>query len=449
LSATPTAFWLLVFGLPLVLATFLIRAGRKRWIGSDPHCRACNYILHGLQSNRCPECGATLSPTAIQHGQPRRRWGPFLSGWLILIFLAIFTISGGISALRDIEWYHYKPTHFVMEDLNSGQPTIALRAWTELMRRDSAGSLAASTRDDLVKYALLRQANAQPPFTALDTATVNYLGARCLAGDLPKDQQTKFFEQCFRIRLAVRAKVILGDYVPYLVIHEGIGPTQSFFAPGLPSFWTKVILMNASIDGKKESRSGGVSSESMGFGAGTMGSSVNCSVPGKHQLDLTIRIEISHGQFGPAGLPTLYEAEQTISANFEVLATKPDNLIQATSQPSMTAGLRAAFTPSNFRFDSKNMNMLEGNIGISGAPQNLAYDVIAVYGGKEHNLSTIAYKMGSGMWSYGVNGTVTPPPPATVNIILRPSEKAARESVDLYGYWSQELVFPNVPVSRQ
>jgi hypothetical protein len=35
-----------------------------------------------------------------------------------------------------------------------------------------------------------------------------------------------------------------------------------------------------------------------------------------------------------------------------------------------------------------------------------------------------------------------------VDIILRPSEQAARDTVDQYRFWNQELVYPNVPVAQ-
>jgi hypothetical protein len=208
-----------------ILGSLLLYVGRRRRVGGAPHCRNCNYLLHGLSSERCPECGSVLSSAAIVYGEPRRRWKSFFAGWLVLLLLGFLVFTGGISEFQSVDWYHYKPAHFVLRDLNSGRAPDQQRAWTELMRRDAAKSLSADVRDAMARFTLTQQANAVQPYNSLDTDTINYLGARCLANDLPADQRTRFFEQSIRTKLIVRNPVVAGDRVPYLTIHDGLGPT--------------------------------------------------------------------------------------------------------------------------------------------------------------------------------------------------------------------------------
>ncbi len=62
-------FLLLILGVILLaLGIILTYRESSRRLGDDPHCRKCGYLLHGLESQRCPECGATLSPEAIARG---------------------------------------------------------------------------------------------------------------------------------------------------------------------------------------------------------------------------------------------------------------------------------------------------------------------------------------------------------------------------------------------
>jgi hypothetical protein len=35
-----------------------------------------------------------------------------------------------------------------------------------------------------------------------------------------------------------------------------------------------------------------------------------------------------------------------------------------------------------------------------------------------------------------------------VDIVLRPSDSFARQTLDLYSFWNQEVVIPNVPVKQ-
>jgi len=47
---------------------------RRRCISVDPHCRICDYILLHLKSDRCPECGTTISPENTIIGKFQRQW---------------------------------------------------------------------------------------------------------------------------------------------------------------------------------------------------------------------------------------------------------------------------------------------------------------------------------------------------------------------------------------
>ena len=424
----------------LPLAVGLLYAGRRRRIGDDPHCRRCNYILHGIESERCPECGATLSPAAIIRGERRRRWGPFAAGWVILLMVGGLLVAVSDDSLSNIDWYEYTPTYFVLRDLNSTTPANVQRAWTELVRRDTAGELSAERRDRLVVFALAQQAAAKPPYGPMDTAAVNYLGTRLVAGDLPAAQRTKVFEQSVRMTLQIRPKVIAGDLVPYLFAHDGAGPENH-------SIWIRITEAGATIDGKPVSGNDGGSSGFSGFSSGSFGSALKCPVVGKHSATLTCQITMFAGTFDSATATLLYRADRTLSGNFEVLATEPSGYMQPMFDPKLVAAMAAAIKPTSFRYNIKQKS-LDGQFNISGLPVNLACDVYVRYGGNETKLSAMTCAVGSPC-DYGVGGKVKGSVPTTIDIILRPSEKAARQTVDFRTFWNQEIVFPNVPVAQQ
>jgi len=382
-----------------------------------------------------------LSPAMIVRGEPRRRWAAFLSGWGIFLLIGTFGTLGGISWLQTVDWYQHEPAYFVFRDLNSQQGASVQRACTELVRRDGLGRLSAEWRDELVRFALARQAKCAAPYTVLDSAAVDYLGNRWIAGDLPKKQQTKFFEQIVRLKAAVRPTVIAGDRVPYLVIHEGLGPSA------VSNVWLKLSMRGVMLDGKPLNGTVGGYAATSGFGSGTTGSSIDCPAVGKHEISLTIRVEIFHGPFD-APISPAWGNDRTLPANFEVLPKEQSHALQVIFDPKLSAAMRSAIKPDSFSYGTRDKN-IEGNIEISGAASNLAYEVFARYGGQEHLLNAVTYVAQTGQASYSVFGQHETAPPATVDIILRPSEKVARETVNLQSYWNQELVYPNVPITKR
>jgi hypothetical protein len=435
------SLWIPVYVVPLLLAGVLLYFGRRRRVGTDPHCRRCNYLLHGIESERCPECGGMLSQGAIVRGEPRRRWGLLIFGWLVVLLVGSLWVTDAIIRLQGVNWYQYEPTHYVLRDLNSNQIATAQRAWTELVRRDAAGSLSAQTRDQLVRFALARQGNARVPYNSLDMDAVNYLGNRAVANDLTPDEKTKFFEQTMQLRLVVRPKVILGDAVPYVAYQDGMGPN-------IGNFWARLSMHGAGIDGKVVQREGG--SSSSGFGPGSFGSYLKCRTAGKHEISVTFRIEIFSGPFDLPGSIPLYQSDRTLTGNFEVVTMKPGDLVQPIFDPKLAATVKSVIVPQSFHFNARNGNSFEGNILFVGAPVNFAFDVYVRYGGRDQRLGAVTCSARGGVFSNGdfVSGKGKPPVPAMVDIILRPSEQAARDTVDQYRFWNQELVYPNVPVAQ-
>ena len=104
-------------GLPV---RWLIFTRLRCWRGDELRCGKCEYLLHGIESNRCPECGTLIDYQNIARGCRRGRSLRIVVGLGLLI--AAFAISE--SSLRgwswSIYWYQYKPTSEVMQDLKHG-----------------------------------------------------------------------------------------------------------------------------------------------------------------------------------------------------------------------------------------------------------------------------------------------------------------------------------------
>jgi hypothetical protein len=153
---------LLIMGLILLHAgAFLLRlAWFPRRIGETPHCRSCGYILEGIDSDRCPECGQHVSPRTIVRGQRVRR--PYLAA--IACLLVLLGLTASILTLTDrfraIDFYSYKPTGWVIADLRSADYAVRWEAWVALDGRMKQGKFDERHRDGLDEVAIQLRSSA-------------------------------------------------------------------------------------------------------------------------------------------------------------------------------------------------------------------------------------------------------------------------------------------------
>ncbi len=189
-----------IIGLLLLTMQGLIQIKAGFWPrrrGEEPYCRACGYLLIGLDSQRCPECGAFLSPLAIVHGKRLRRLGLGLAGVTMILPVGAMLYGGWrISSVRfDINWYHFKPTFLVMHDLRSSAPGVADVAIAELERRDLADDLSSKYQQQIVQMGLAQQATMSQ--TVLTTKLIEFLERQYHAGHLTEAEKDAVWAAVF------------------------------------------------------------------------------------------------------------------------------------------------------------------------------------------------------------------------------------------------------------
>jgi hypothetical protein len=141
----------------LVVVSAFVMFKRGLWpqrYGDDPHCRHCGYLLIGIDAKRCPECGTALLPNNIVFGERHRQLGIAAIGAAILLIPGIVLVS---VIVHGISWYHFKPTYFVIHDLQSGGAG-SKQAMGELDRRENTGGVAAKYEQRIVELGLAQQA---------------------------------------------------------------------------------------------------------------------------------------------------------------------------------------------------------------------------------------------------------------------------------------------------
>jgi hypothetical protein len=442
MSAIPGRLWV-CDAVGLLLAASLLYVGRKRRVGSEPHCPKCNYLLRGIQSDRCPECGTLRTAATAVRGEPKRRWTAFLAGSLVFLLISAFTIWCSIEDMQKVDWYSYKPAYFVLWDLNSNHKIAALRAWSELKKRDSIASLSAYARYGMAQFAMEQQTKiGSSGYFFTDFEPMNYLESRIVREDLPLDQKTKLFEQSVVFALEVRNKIIAGDLVSYEVTTDRLGPLSGDYSLELT---TPIVC----IDGKRADVP-----NSPDFGSTALFGNLhifsccnyNSPTPGEHELELTLRVKIFKGQFDRGTL--VYSADQKLSASFEILPSKPDSFISSVFDPKLATAVKAAVGPPRISVKADG-HSLDGDIPFNDPPVDLAYDVYASYAGEEQFIGRIVWTIGDGDPDYILSCELRRPAPTSMDIILRPTELAARVSVKQYSVWNQELIFHDVAVVKE
>jgi hypothetical protein len=482
---------------------------RGRWprrVGQTPHCAHCDYILTGLSgAERCPECGSSLAGRGTTYGEYPRRKGLDWVGLLLVVLTIAFMAAAG--PLSRVQWYHYRPFGWVLKDLDVpglqpradaeirrrlnanelsaaqvsawldhllAQPSPLTPAeWSELARRSADGTLSAaqqrawasrlipdldgSTQDSrraaaelwrlaragqlpsevtaaLDERALKEQASlADPP---ADPELIDYLGARFADHALSPEQQRRFLANVNRLGLEVRPAVGRDDRVPYHITTGGHGPQ---------TWRRRVQCLGVWVDGRKVS-DGGFSSTGGISGSGWTGSAIGRQPPGKHTLRVTVQATLGLSDRGVDGNDPLDRSTVDLTAPFEVLDGETAvALVTSPDAATMAKRVRAA----QFRYEPSQYDPLSGMIYLDRPPVDVAFEAFArLPDGREYKLGTVAAPKGAnGGWTVGAHEK--PPPFAPrIDVILRSSPAAARETTGITQIWNGEVVLKDVPVEQ-
>jgi hypothetical protein len=395
-----------------------------------------------------------------------RRLAPAGAGFLSIVMGASTVWGGAMGVARAIDWAYFLPIDSDVRDLWSPVPITAASALESLERREEAKRLPEKYREELVQFALADQA---APTTGPNTqALMNYLGGRLLAHDLGAADASRFLRQCVRLSLEVRHKAVAGKWVSYWIKIETRGPKTP---PSVDStVWElQVGGWPALIDGTSNKDRGGV------FGLAIGGVSIGqpflekafatCSSAGRHVLTCKVQIRIlylgvglTHGMALNVRTPDsdaadpnegqlLWKEERIFSAPVIVFADDGPDVFKLIDQPGSEAAMRKCITPHDLECNGNSHGTVEGHLQLKKLPYNIAFDVIARYGGKEHPLRSITARTmeDTDLHFWGSELFELPCQP-TVDIILRSSREVAEDTPDLYAIWKGEIVYLNVPI---
>lgn len=430
----------------LLIGIVLTSVGvRGRVVSQNPHCAACGFDLIGTDlaspSALCSECGTALSvPGAVLRGARQRR-PAFLGVGLLLLVLSLsitgVAIYGGV---KGINWNTLKPAWLLMRELQTSNQTVSTAAMKELESRLAAGTLGADRAAKIMELALARQAD---PNAVWFVAWGNYLESCRGRGLMSPEQVQAYARHAPLISIEARPKISEGSN---LQIRARVGGGRIGEKSNL-SITLKSI--DTSEGGRVIGTGGGGGSMGLGTqGWGSMGSSVVVKgPPGAHTLVSRWKFGVVEG--GLEGTP-IVTWEESFEVPVQVLPAGSVD-VEVVEDESLRPAIQAAFSATQCEVYSNGSLGLEANgmINSTGTSIGLAYDVFwrATDGSAEWKLGSVNFNAGSGSSGYGYGGRLPKDFNQTqVDVVLRPSIRAATETTGIFKIWGGELVLPKVPV---
>jgi len=432
-----------------------------RRVGEHPHCRKCGFDLHGsmgsggVRPGSCPECGADLSVgRRVVTGLRRRR--------LSVVGVGLLMVVGGVGAGGALLWVNgqqvnlnqYKPVWLLRNEANRHGTGTSGDALDELVSRLHAGKLSRSQVDGLVSDALVVQGNAS---TAWDTDWGEIVEQAKDVGWITPADWVAYAETAARSAYTVDVRPRVGRGEPvYRWVRTGRARMSErtggfhvrtsdahMLLDGVPqSHWSKGRSSSSAITGRS---GGGASGRSIDFDEQAWG-----DLPaGAYPVAFFQRVEVSRDanrDWQPDG-PVIVTFEMTMADRLQLV---DESTVAAVVDESLRQGVRDALTVERMEVrHGDEWNYFSGSIRLDHPPVGLAFDVyLRDDQGREVRLGWINEGMQDAT-TYGLDGQ---PPTwgewtdSTADVVLRPSEKAALSSHDVFEYWGEEVVFEDVTV---
>jgi hypothetical protein len=430
---------LINFGLfaMIIAGIWLLRRGiRGRALDDHPICRQCRFDLfnRAKESNRCPECGAQLDQfgaTIIGNRQARYR---LVWAGLALLVAGVLPLGSQIGlAVSGVDPMHLKPTWWLLREL-PGDKRYGINGLNtgELQRRLLANQLSLKDESRLVQLILGFQQDLSHPWDPRWGDMIEWIHNR---GNLSTEAWNAYIADDQPGTLEVRPRVARGEPIVFQLNAELRGSTA--FAKVSSSLSITPSVPGAAIEYPMW---GGSAGETLGF-YGWVELTPNAwkqIQPGEHELDVTVTG--SNGWTGPGPHPPLKLSGKWILApdGESVVTTYRDEALAAQLRQTLSYQIRDD-TANEFRVCVK-----------SDDPRFvLAYDIFVRDGTRECT--------GTTMWAT-VNGVgcshreavftgTNVPAGRTVDLIMRPSLTAARQTVYQTRVLDHEFVLKNVTLN--
>lgn len=422
----------------LVGVALLARGLRGRRVGDEPHCR-CGYLLHGLESEVCPECGEALTPARIRYGTRRRiRW-QIIAASLCLAF-ALTGLSLHLAGVAQrIDWYRLAPMSWLANAAESGNRD----ALAEIDRRLGAPKINASDFRAAVETGLRVQEN-RPPAADLQ-AWLNLLSKLESKACLSPQQRDQFFSNIVELSLVARSRLRQGDPLAYRIDMLVRAPNTGLFARRL-EFTGAKLGADGPVwlgHGMTESLNSAVplgDRQSSSSSVGTTRVS-----PGQTALAVSFVLSLKAvGTSASSGTP-LWSKAQTLTAPVTILPPDAPDPIARHTDEQIGRAWRGALEVNNITSEPGDASIApRADMGVRAKPpipRSAAFDIWLEVAGRKERLANLSIRAPLAFAAtYFVGGrTSLPLADGPVRVILRGSREATLAQPDIDDYFDGEI----------
>ncbi|MFT3685552.1 MAG: hypothetical protein QM783_11590 [Phycisphaerales bacterium] len=498
MNATIVSILLGVF-LAGILLFVLGRRGRR--LNSHPQCKWCGFDLQGVypESVTCPECGAGLKRKGAVRMGVRNRMPLVMALGVVVALLPLaplFTVL--YAAFTGTNLAKYTPTGVLLWQTKVASPALNKQIAEELIDRLIKKQLDKTQAKAVGDRVLDIQGDRNAQWDDVWGDVIERLN---LNGDLSKEQQARFRKQSAVLTLRARAVVRAGDTLPISVklASNRIGANSQLLAVAMldSAKIGDTSLKKPSAITSTVFRGGAMPASSVYFylygpklNAGwTMSQpqeqvvTINvprATEPGTFTLNATLRCIVSDAQSGwgntrsKAGDPDA--SDFTITQQITVLAPDAEPVKLTTPTPEAEKELTELLKQTNLQANvSASQSFIpllspvsvsrsiSGQLTVDKPKTPFAFDVFVRLRDKEYSIGQIASAPAAqrqgGYWGgYAGNGQLSYYLAAelptlqrsdkAIDLIFRPSTKAALRTADLVEIYGKEIVFKDFPLTR-
>lgn len=169
-----------------------------------------------------------------------------------------------------------------------------------------------------------------------------------------------------------------------------------------------------------------------------------------HRVSVRLRQEIYGSEIRNGRRLKVFEKDYEFADSFEVVADSQAAQIRIITDKSTRDEIAAGFKLENFRVRSALQTgcYLTGQISISNTPVAIACDALAEFDSVDHaHLGPVKALAAGGIFQTSVFAEVPCDCPRRLDIVLRCTADAARETVDMTEVWVGQIVLQDVPFS--
>ena len=210
------SLWLIAggCGVMVVVVLGLWLTGRlKRRVGTEPHCRKCNYPLTGLESDRCPECGTELvEGRTVILGRRKAATGLVVFANVLLIVGLAAMFLAARAGYEKTPWFQLMPLSMVQSRAATGTQA----AIDELLARYDAKETSDTDRRAILDTLIEIQGN---PALTWNPELGKIIETARKIDLIQLEPWHRYLEQMQSHTVKIRPKLVAGETV-YTGIHH-------------------------------------------------------------------------------------------------------------------------------------------------------------------------------------------------------------------------------------